>query len=222
MALRMNGLGRMRNSRIAVDEAQMSDAMRVVAKARGKPMTLECGIPSAEDDNVRPDNDLQNSGSKPVRSRSGKSRAGNELDGIPRRLPAGAGANPRATLIRWGKFNFVGGIGIAVQFLTLFFLKSGLHLPILIATAIAVEAAVLHNFVWHERFTWRDRQLGGGWWRRMVRFHLGNGAVSIAGNVALMKVLAGPLNYLVANAIAIGLCSIANFLVSECWVFGEA
>jgi len=64
---------------------------------------------------------------------------------------------PPSTLVRWCKFNFVGGIGIVVQFGALFLLKSVLHFEYLAATAIAVEAAVLHNFIWHEQFTWADR-----------------------------------------------------------------
>ncbi len=131
-----------------------------------------------------------------------------------------------SALGRWCKFNLVGGIGIVVQFAALFFLKSMLHFSYLAATAIAVEAAVMHNFVWHEQFTWADRtkrcaiQYRASF-RRLLRFHLGNGAVSIVGNLALMRVMVGQghMNYLVANAIAIILCSVANFLVSETWVF---
>jgi len=127
--------------------------------------------------------------------------------------------------VRWCKFNLVGGIGIAVQFVALFLLKSVLHFNYLAATAIAVEAAVVHNFVWHEQFTWADR-VQPSWRRslsRLVRFHLGNGAVSILGNLALMKVMVGQghMNYMLANAIAIALCSLANFLVSETWVFED-
>jgi putative flippase GtrA len=149
--------------------------------------------------------------------------------------PANACRNtaPPSTLLRWLKFNFVGGIGIVVQFVALYLLKSVLRFHYLAATAIAVEAAVVHNFVWHEQFTWADRiksaqsNLGPlqQMWRqslpRLLRFHLANGAVSILGNLALMKVMVGQghMNYLLANAIAIALCSLANFLVSEQWVF---
>ena len=63
----------------------------------------------------------------------------------------------RPKFVRWCKFNFVGGIGIGVQFAALFLLKGVLHFNYLAATAIAVEAAVVHNFVWHEQFTWVDR-----------------------------------------------------------------
>lgn len=138
---------------------------------------------------------------------------------------------PPSTLLRWCKFNFVGGIGIGVQFAALFLVKSVLHFNYLAATAIAVEAAVVHNFVWHEQFTWVDRTNTGdsfeARWRRslprLVRFNLTNGAVSILGNLALMKVMVGEghMNYLLANGIAITLCSVANFLVSETWVFEQ-
>jgi len=127
---------------------------------------------------------------------------------------------------RWLKFNFVGGIGIAVQFAALFLLRGVMHFHYLAATAIAVEAAVVHNFVWHEQFTWSDRVESS--WRKSVprfaRFNLTTGAVSIVGNLALMKVMVGMghMNYLLANAIAIALCSLANFLVSEGWVFEES
>lgn len=130
---------------------------------------------------------------------------------------------PPSTLVRWCKFNLVGGIGMVVQFAALFLLKSVLHFNYLAATAIAVEGAVVHNFVWHEQFTWGDR-VRASWSRslpRLLRFNLTNGAVSIVGNLALMKVMVGQgrVNYLLANAIAIALCSAANFLVSEKWVF---
>ncbi|MGP0017177.1 MAG: GtrA family protein [Candidatus Sulfotelmatobacter sp.] len=130
---------------------------------------------------------------------------------------------PPSTLVRWCRFNFVGGIGIVVQFGALFLFKSILHSNYLAATAIAVEAAVLHNFVWHEQFTWADR-VQPSWSRsllRLVRFNLTNGGVSIVGNLALMRVMVGrgQMNYLLANAIAITVCSLVNFLVSETWVF---
>jgi len=130
-----------------------------------------------------------------------------------------------STFVRWCKFNLVGAMGIGVQFAALFFLKSVLHFDYLLATAIAVEAAVVHNFVWHEQFTWADRvqRSRSRSLRRLLRFNLTNGAVSILGNLALMKVMVGfgHMNYLLANGTAILLCSVANFLVSNEWVFED-
>jgi len=129
----------------------------------------------------------------------------------------------RGTTARWLRFNAVGALGIGVQLGALFVFTSILHLGYLPATGLAVEAAVLHNFLWHERYTWAERVRPS--WRyslpRLLRFNLTNGAISIGGNLALMKVMVGMvhMNYLVANAIAIALCSLANFLVSDEWVF---
>ncbi|HKV80979.1 MAG TPA: GtrA family protein, partial [Candidatus Sulfotelmatobacter sp.] len=75
----------------------------------------------------------------------------------------------RDILLRWLKFNLVGGIGIAVQFAALFVLKGIFHFNYLAATALAVEAAVVHNFVWHEQFTWSDR-VQASWRRSLPRF----------------------------------------------------
>ena len=129
----------------------------------------------------------------------------------------------RGLLIRWLKFNFVGGIGIVVQLAALAALRSAFHVNYLVATVVAVEIAVLHNFYWHERFTWADRRRNGlaislG---RLARFNLSNGAVSLAGNLVLMRLLVGHfhVHYIVANLVAIAVCSIANFVLSDQLVF---
>ena len=185
--------------------------------------------------NSTPDSDMQATRGRRTNPDSRNTLAVNDLRGVePPRSNQKSEKNCKSliapsTLVRWCKFNVVGGIGILVQFAALFFLKSAMHFNYLFATAIAVEAAVVHNFVWHEQFTWADRTTpdrAESWRRslpRLLRFNLSNGAVSILGNLALMKVMVGQghMNYLVANAIAIALCSLANFLVSETWVFEE-
>ena len=94
----------------------------------------------------------------------------------------------------------------------------------LAATALAVETAVLHNFLWHELYTWRDRTRSAasmGALHRLLRFHLTNGLLSLAGNVLLMRLLAGGLRLppLAANILCIVACSLANFAMSNTLVF---
>jgi putative flippase GtrA len=121
---------------------------------------------------------------------------------------------------RWLKFNTVGAIGIAVQLGALAILKGAFGVNYLAATAIAVETAVLHNYVWHELWTWRDRREGSRI-GRLLRFNLSNGAVSIAVNLVLMRLLVGAqhIPYLIANLAAIAAGSLANFLLGEFFVF---
>jgi putative flippase GtrA len=127
------------------------------------------------------------------------------------------------TFRTWLKFNTVGLIGIGVQLVVLTILKTGLGLNYLIATVIAVESAVLHNFAWHERWTWSDRTRSnaGGLVGRLIRFHLANGLISIAGNLLLMWLFVSRLHlhYFLANMMAIATCSVLNFLASDRLVF---
>ena len=124
---------------------------------------------------------------------------------------------------RWLKFNAVGGIGIAVQLAALALFRSVLHLDYLMDTALAVETAVIHNFLWHERFTWADRppQRLVHSLTRLGKFNTSNGLVSLVGNLLIMRALVGQfhMNYFVANLIAVATCSVVNFLLSDRFVF---
>ena len=128
-----------------------------------------------------------------------------------------------ATVRLWLKFNAVGLMGMSVQLVVLTALKSGLGVNYLVATVIAVEVAVLQNFMWHERWTWieRTRVTAAGVSGRLIRFHLANGLISIAGNLFLMWILVSKLrvHYFIANVIAIGSCAVLNFLASDRLVF---
>ncbi len=129
------------------------------------------------------------------------------------------------TFFRWMKFNTVGGIGIGVQLAALAVFRSWLKLDYLLATGLAVEIAVIHNFVWHERFTWADRPAArlAHSLIRLAKFNASNGAVSIVGNLVLMRLLVGKMkfNYVVSNCVAIVACSLLNFLLGDRFVFEE-
>ena len=74
------------------------------------------------------------------------------------------------------RFFSVGAIGLGVQLWTLLLL---LHLGVepVVASLLAVEAAVLHNFSFHRAWTWKDRPAPGLGvdLRRLARFHLSSG-----------------------------------------------
>ena len=123
---------------------------------------------------------------------------------------------------RFVRFNLVGALGIGVQLGVLRFLLTSVRTPIVVATVAAVLAAIVHNFAWHVLWTWRDRSIRGtGVPAAFARFALANGAVSLAGNVVIMTILAAGLGLppLVANVIAIGVCGVVNFWVGDLFVF---
>jgi putative flippase GtrA len=127
---------------------------------------------------------------------------------------------------RWAVFNLVGLAGMAVQLGLVAFLVRIAGCHYLAATVLGVEAAVLHNFVWHQRYTWSDRpvfsrrDIG----LRLARFHVLNGAVSIAGNLGLTALFTGVLHVdpVLSNLIAIVVCATVNFSASNVAVFRSA
>ena len=129
-------------------------------------------------------------------------------------------------MIRFGKFSLTGALGAALQVILFDLLMKRFHLPGTAAAPIAVEMVLLHNFFWHERFTWRDRGSRGLSQRaaRLWRFHVANGLVSLGGNTALIYLLVHQLKMpaLPSAVAAIALCSPLNFLLADRWVYRQA
>jgi putative flippase GtrA len=99
--------------------------------------------------------------------------------------------------------------------------RGGLHY--IAATVIAVELAILANFVWHARWTWSDRPA------RNVREHIGRFLVfntltagtSIVGGVVITAVLVEMLSLppVVANIISVVALGALNFVGANTLVF---
>jgi putative flippase GtrA len=115
----------------------------------------------------------------------------------------------------------VGAMGMVLQLAALAVLDRYAEGHYLYATAAAVELTLIHNFVWHLHYTWRDRRDAAALPTQFIRFHLSNGMVSMLGNLALMPILVhdARMPLLVSNSIAILGCSIVNFCLGDSWAF---
>jgi len=129
----------------------------------------------------------------------------------------------RGPLQRWLAFSSVGTMGFGVQFVALLVLAGWFEINYLLATALAVEIAIVHNFFWHQRWTWADRgslsprQMA----ERLLRFNAGTSVTSIGGNLTLMWVFVSmfDIHYAVANVMAVLSLSIVNYLFCDRLVF---
>ena len=146
--------------------------------------------------------------------------------------PASATSPLPGQLRRWIRFNAIGAMGIMVHTASLLACAHLIRMNYLAATAVAVEAAVIHNFVWHLKWTWADRIIQE---QRLLRrrtavrnvasmflgFNASTGVVSLFGNVAMMRFLvgAGRLNLAAATLISICVCSLLNFLIADRLIF---
>ena len=84
-------------------------------------------------------------------------------------------------------------------------------------------AAVSHNFVWHEHFTWpnlpREKRFN-----RWLAFHVSTGLVSVLTNLGITMIVmtATGLAVVPANIIAVALASFANFWINDRLIFRSA
>jgi putative flippase GtrA len=127
-------------------------------------------------------------------------------------------------VLRFLRFNAVGALGIAVQVCALWILAGPLRVHYIVATAIAIEISVLHNFFWHLHWTWareRDDRSHRHVLFRCAAFHAGNGLVSMLGSLALMPLLVGRLHvhYVLANLLAIACTGLLNFVLGDRMIF---
>lgn len=125
-------------------------------------------------------------------------------------------------LARFLRFNLVGLIGIAVQLAVLALLNRAIPHHYLLTSTLAVELTLLHNFVWHIRYTWPQTQATSRSTRtELLRFHLSNGVISLIGNLIFMRIFVHSFHspVLLGNALTIACCGLANFLLAHHWVF---
>ncbi len=124
---------------------------------------------------------------------------------------------------RFLAFGLVGIVGFVAQLTSFVVLASIARWPLLVTTAVSVVVAVLHNFGWHEHWTWADRTRGHrGWPMRLLAFVGTNGVASLAGNVAFVAIYSLALHAprLVAMPLAVITTAALNFLVADRLVFG--
>ncbi len=124
------------------------------------------------------------------------------------------------TAQRVARFVAIGAAGFAVQIAVgVTALAAGLT-PVL-ATLLAIEAAIVSNHAWYRRWAWHDRAATLPWRRTLLRVHAGAGGTSLvvgAGAVALLDDRVPPL---LAQLIAVALCAVVNYRLADRWVFGR-
>ena len=126
--------------------------------------------------------------------------------------------------MRWLRFYIVGVVGAVIQFTVLAFFGRVVSMHYLLATVVSVEAAVLHNFIWHWRWTWHDRRGARGHaLAALARFNLTNGLVSIAANLLTAFLLTGEwrIDPIIASLVSTAAGSVANFFLSDRLVFAS-
>jgi putative flippase GtrA len=125
----------------------------------------------------------------------------------------------RARVRRPMRFCVVGATGAAVNTAVLYLLSRGLGLPLLVSSALAVELAIVSNYLLNDRWTFATRRPS---LRRFAKFNI----ASLAGlslNVTTVWLLTrSGVYFLVANLVGIAAAVAANYVFSAAWVWRRA
>jgi dolichol-phosphate mannosyltransferase len=115
------------------------------------------------------------------------------------------------------RFAIVGLVGVAVNSVLLSVLYSGLHFALPLAAVVSYEIAVITNFLLDERWAFGYRSIS---WVRFGKFNLTalGGLVMTAAVLWLLVTRLG-VQYLVANALALGTAGLLNLLLSIFWIW---
>jgi putative flippase GtrA len=128
---------------------------------------------------------------------------------------------------RFMKFGAVGASGVVVNLGVLYLCQEFLFIAIQspsmrlnVSLAAAIFFATVNNFYWNRFWTWSDRAHHPD---KHLILHFGQYAlacwVGIVLQVLLTKLFVVYFYYIVANAMAIVLASVFNFLVNNFWTF---
>jgi putative flippase GtrA len=154
-------------------------------------------------------------------------KSGHMLSGVRLRTPQAVeqvaswfhtGAAKRLPTIRFSKYVVVGGTGVVINTLMLALLYQIAHLPLPVASAIAVEVSIVNNYMWNDRWTFARSS-----WDllRLIKFNaVGLAGLIIATAVLWTLVTYAHVPYLLANLVGIGVATVWNFAVNSRWTWG--
>lgn len=120
------------------------------------------------------------------------------------------------------KFGSVGGSVMLIAMGLLYVLVDVLGVQPTVAYVIQAVVAINLNFILNYSFTWSDRRVAKGNWRRFLRnwlAFLSTRLVTIPLNTILFTILEQFIHYLLATGTTILIVTIFNYLVNDKFVF---
>ncbi|MBN2416782.1 GtrA family protein [bacterium] len=125
---------------------------------------------------------------------------------------------------RFLRFQVVSIGGTLVNMGVFWLLYQRLDLPWPIASACAIELAIIHNFTWHYFRTWKDRIKKHGirdYFRRLVHYNAVTASIDFVVNMGILGTLLKytDIHPLLANFIGMAAGPPFKFLANEFFIF---
>ena len=120
------------------------------------------------------------------------------------------------------RFALVGIMGSVLNLLVMTLLVEGLRSPAIVASAIATELAIIHNFLLHRCWTFAASEQGHPFFVTLVRYNLA--ALATGGINLIIVAVMTQLGcwYLSAQALGIVVAWLANYHLASHFIFAKA
>jgi putative flippase GtrA len=120
----------------------------------------------------------------------------------------------------------VAWVGMGVNTACLYLFKGVWHVPIIPASLLAIEIAIVHNFIGLRLWAWGDRQDHGHrppFFRQLLLYNAATGIVDLAVNVSILWLLYKlfGVHYLLANIAGMIMGPFFKFWLNDKIVFKE-
>lgn len=114
-------------------------------------------------------------------------------------------------------------MGALVNTGVLYLMKGVLGVPLIPASMIAIELAIVHNFIWHRNWTWKKRLADKPepFFRQLLVYNTATGLIDILVNVSLLWILTTffGVYYLIANVFGMIMGPVIKFWLNEKVIF---
>jgi dolichol-phosphate mannosyltransferase len=124
---------------------------------------------------------------------------------------------------RFVRFGIVGGTGVVVNYGCYVLFHDVLGMYDLLGLVLAIEFSIINNFIWNERWTFRDRSQKGAalYVRRFLAFNLTSGIVAFSVQVLNQWIETRVFNVWDKAALMIGIIlgAVLNYFVSNHLIF---
>lgn len=120
-------------------------------------------------------------------------------------------------------FQFIGWIGTAVNLAVLWLCYDVLDWPLLVSGALAIEVAIIHNFVWYYFWTWNDRVVYTlrDFLTLFVRYNIFTAAIDFFIRLGILWVLTEyfGIHYIISDIAGMFIAPLLKYITNDAYIF---
>lgn len=120
-------------------------------------------------------------------------------------------------------FQFIGWIGTGVNLAFLWFCYDVLEWSLLVSGALAIEAAIIHNFVWYYFWTWNDRVVYTfkDFFELLFKYNVLTAIIDFVVRLSILWVLTEyyGVHYIISDIAGMFVAPLFKYLANDSYVF---